>query len=195
MKIYLDTADVAEVQKYFATGLIDGVTTNPTLIRKSGRKPQDVYRELKLMGVRDISMEIVGDAPVPTAHCDTAAIIAHIQQLMHSDAGAQPPPYTSLDGDRNYEACLAMARYSKSRGRHLMIVGSCGDDLVCDIADLILWFAGAHAGVQGETVWPPLPHGADTEQRGYTNALHCVGAQGDINDFNSQCPGGGVEHP
>ena len=35
MKIYLDTADVAEVQKYFATGLIDGVTTNPTLIRKS----------------------------------------------------------------------------------------------------------------------------------------------------------------
>ena len=70
MKIYLDTADVAEVQKYFATGLIDGVTTNPTLIRKSGRKPQDVYRELKLMGVRDISMEIVGDAPfiVSEAH-------------------------------------------------------------------------------------------------------------------------------
>ena len=63
MKIYLDTADASEVAKHFGTGLIDGVTTNPTLIRKSGRKPQDVYRELKLMGVPDISMEIVGDAP------------------------------------------------------------------------------------------------------------------------------------
>lgn len=70
MKIYLDTADVSEVQKHFATGLIDGVTTNPTLIMKSGRQPRDVYRELKLMGVSDISMEIVGDAPyiVAEAH-------------------------------------------------------------------------------------------------------------------------------
>ena len=70
MKLFLDTADTSEVQKHFATGLIDGVTTNPTLIMKSGRKPQDVYRELKLMGVPDISMEIVGDAPyiVAEAH-------------------------------------------------------------------------------------------------------------------------------
>ena len=70
MRLFLDTADTAEVQKHFATGLIDGVTTNPTLIVKSGRKPQDVYRELRLMGVPDISMEIVGDAPfiVAEAH-------------------------------------------------------------------------------------------------------------------------------
>ena len=70
MKIYLDTADAAEVAKHWATGLVDGVTTNPTLIRKSGRKPQDVYRELMLMGVPDVSMEIVGDAPyiVSEAH-------------------------------------------------------------------------------------------------------------------------------
>ena len=60
MKIFLDTADTVEVQKYFERGLVDGVTTNPTLIRKSGRKPEDVYRELKTMGVPDISMEIVG---------------------------------------------------------------------------------------------------------------------------------------
>lgn len=70
MKIFLDTADVAEVQKHFGTGLIDGVTTNPTLILKSGRQPRDVYRELQLLGVRDISMEIVGDTPyiVSEAH-------------------------------------------------------------------------------------------------------------------------------
>ena len=61
MKIFLDTADVKEIEKYFSTGLIDGVTTNPTLIMKSGRKPEDVYRELKMMGVPDISMEVVGN--------------------------------------------------------------------------------------------------------------------------------------
>lgn len=62
MKIFLDTADTTEVFKHFETGLIDGVTTNPTLIRKSGRKPEDVYRELASMGIKDISMEIVGDS-------------------------------------------------------------------------------------------------------------------------------------
>ena len=61
MKIFLDTADVDLISKYYGTGLIDGVTTNPTLIRKSGKDPEDVYRELALMGVDDISMEIVTD--------------------------------------------------------------------------------------------------------------------------------------
>ena len=62
MKIFLDTADTALIEKYNATGLIDGITTNPTLIMKSGRHPEDVYQEIKDMGIRDISMEVVGDA-------------------------------------------------------------------------------------------------------------------------------------
>ena len=41
---------------------IDGITTNPTLIRKSGRDPLLVYQELKDLGIKDISMEVVGDA-------------------------------------------------------------------------------------------------------------------------------------
>ena len=49
MKIFLDTADVDLIGKYYGTGLIDGVTTNPTLIKKSGKDPEDVYRELALM--------------------------------------------------------------------------------------------------------------------------------------------------
>ena len=60
MKIFLDTADTSIIEKYFATGLIDGVTTNPTLIKKSGRDPEDVYQEIKDIGVKDISMEVVG---------------------------------------------------------------------------------------------------------------------------------------
>ena len=62
MKIFLDTADTSIIEKHFATGLIDGITTNPTLIMKSGRDPLDVYQELKDLGVPDISMEVVGDA-------------------------------------------------------------------------------------------------------------------------------------
>ena len=61
MKIFLDTADVDLIGKYYETGLIDGVTTNPTLIKKSGRDPEQVYKELAIIGVDDISMEIVTD--------------------------------------------------------------------------------------------------------------------------------------
>jgi len=61
MKIFLDTADVPTIKKHFASGLIDGVTTNPTLIMKSGRDPEDVYQELVDLGIPDISMEVVGD--------------------------------------------------------------------------------------------------------------------------------------
>ena len=60
MKIFLDTADTSVIKKHFATGLIDGVTTNPTLIKKSGRDPEDVYQEIADIGVKDISMEVVG---------------------------------------------------------------------------------------------------------------------------------------
>ena len=49
MKIFLDTADTQVISKYFSTGLVDGVTTNPTLIMKSGRNPEDVYQEIKDM--------------------------------------------------------------------------------------------------------------------------------------------------
>ena len=61
MKIFLDTADAEVIRKHFGTGLIDGVTTNPTLILKSGRDPEEDYQEIKDIGVEDISMEVVTD--------------------------------------------------------------------------------------------------------------------------------------
>ena len=61
MKLFIDSADVSEIQEHFATGLIDGVTPNPTLIMKSGRNPEEVYQELIDTGIQDISMEVVGD--------------------------------------------------------------------------------------------------------------------------------------
>jgi len=46
MKIFLDTADVELIAPAYETGLIDGVTTNPSLILKSGRSLADVAKEL-----------------------------------------------------------------------------------------------------------------------------------------------------
>ena len=62
MKIFIDSADVWAIKDAYETGLIDGVTTNPTLIMKSGRHPEKVYQKLKDMGIGDISMEVVGNA-------------------------------------------------------------------------------------------------------------------------------------
>ena len=60
MKLFIDSADVKEIYTCLQTGFISGITTNPTLIKRSGRKPDDVYRELATFGVEDISMEVVG---------------------------------------------------------------------------------------------------------------------------------------
>ena len=60
MKIFLDTADVSDIKDRWSTGLIDGITTNPTLIRKSGRNHEEVYQEIKDIGLNDISMEVIG---------------------------------------------------------------------------------------------------------------------------------------
>jgi transaldolase len=46
MKFFVDTADVAEIEDLAATGLVDGVTTNPSLVAKSGRSFVEVVREI-----------------------------------------------------------------------------------------------------------------------------------------------------
>ena len=50
------------INNAYRSGLVDGVTTNPILIMKSGRNPMDVYQDIKDIGIRDISMEVVGSA-------------------------------------------------------------------------------------------------------------------------------------
>ena len=60
MKIFLDTADTEAIEKTWKTGLIDGVTTNPSLILKNGQDPEVVYQKLVDLGIPDISMEVVG---------------------------------------------------------------------------------------------------------------------------------------
>jgi transaldolase len=58
MKFFVDTADVAEIRELAATGLLDGVTTNPTLIAKSGRPMLEVIREIADVVSGPVSAEV-----------------------------------------------------------------------------------------------------------------------------------------
>ncbi|HEX9463722.1 MAG TPA: fructose-6-phosphate aldolase [Alphaproteobacteria bacterium] len=58
MKFFIDTADVAEIRDLAATGLVDGVTTNPSLVAKSGRKFLDVVREICELVAGPVSAEV-----------------------------------------------------------------------------------------------------------------------------------------
>ncbi|MCW3473702.1 fructose-6-phosphate aldolase [Limobrevibacterium gyesilva] len=58
MKFFVDTADTAEIKSLAASGLLDGVTTNPSLIAKSGRKILDVVAEICAMVDGPVSAEV-----------------------------------------------------------------------------------------------------------------------------------------
>lgn len=60
MKLFVDTGDVSEVQKAADMGIIDGVTTNPTLIAKAGRGFKETVQEIcRILPQGDISAEVV----------------------------------------------------------------------------------------------------------------------------------------
>ncbi len=59
MKFFVDTADTAEIAELAATGLLDGVTTNPSLIHKAGRDFLEVTREICALVHGPVSAEVV----------------------------------------------------------------------------------------------------------------------------------------
>ena len=63
MKIFLDTAEVDQIVEGYKTGLVDGVTTNPTLILRSGRQQLDVIEEIyqACPNLESISAEVVAE--------------------------------------------------------------------------------------------------------------------------------------
>jgi len=71
MKFFVDTADTAEIQELEATGLLDGVTTNPSLIAKSGKQFKDVIAEICKITKGDVSAEVAAtdfDTMIKEAH-------------------------------------------------------------------------------------------------------------------------------
>lgn len=59
MKIFIDTADVAEIRDAAAMGVIDGVTTNPSLVAKAGRSYEEVVKEICEIVDGPISAEVL----------------------------------------------------------------------------------------------------------------------------------------
>ena len=104
MKLFLDTAIVSDIEDRFDTGLIAGITTNPTLIKKSGRVPLDVYKDIIELGVDDLSIEVYGNDSkelvrnAMTAH-DNCGNVATIK-LPCTLEGLKACKYLSLIGIR-----------------------------------------------------------------------------------------------
>ena len=63
MKLFLDCSDAELIKTYYETGLVDGVTTNPSLMLKAGKNPKDVYKEISDIFPfhASISAEVVGE--------------------------------------------------------------------------------------------------------------------------------------
>jgi transaldolase len=60
MKIFLDTANIESIKKYNDMGLIDGITTNPTLLSKEKGNPAEIMREIVNIVRGPVSLEVIG---------------------------------------------------------------------------------------------------------------------------------------
>lgn len=60
MKIFIDTANVEEIKKAAALGVLDGVTTNPTLISRENREPTELFREICSIVDGPVNAEVIG---------------------------------------------------------------------------------------------------------------------------------------
>ncbi|MBU1125754.1 MAG: fructose-6-phosphate aldolase [Candidatus Omnitrophica bacterium] len=77
MKIFIDTANVREIQEAVALGIIDGVTTNPSLIAKEKRPCGEVLKEICAMVAGPVSAEVIGlDAESMVKEAQELSIIA-----------------------------------------------------------------------------------------------------------------------
>jgi len=59
MQLFLDTASLTEIRTMWEIGILDGVTTNPSLVAKEGRKFEEIIREICALGVPSVSAEVV----------------------------------------------------------------------------------------------------------------------------------------
>ncbi len=170
MKFFVDTADVAEIRDLAATGLVDGVTTNPSLVAKSGRDFFEVLREI---------CEIV-DGPVSAevAATDVDTMLAEGKALAAlADNIAVKVPLTpdglkackALTGDGikvNVTLCFSAAQailaakagatfVSPFVGR-LDDIGTDGMGLISDICDIYEQYAGFTTEVLVASVRHPI---------------------------------------
>ena len=59
MKLFIDTADVAQIREVWSWGIVDGVTTNPSHVSKTGRRPIEIYEEVLAIVDGPVSLETI----------------------------------------------------------------------------------------------------------------------------------------
>lgn len=103
MKFYLDTGNVEEIKRIVKLGLVDGVTTNPTLIAKEGRAFKDVIREICSVVSGPVSAEVISlDAEGMLKEARDIATWAPnvVIKLPMTEAGLEATHQLSLEGIR-----------------------------------------------------------------------------------------------
>jgi transaldolase len=99
MKFFVDTADVAEIREIAATGLLDGVTTNPSLVAKSGRDFREVIKEICALVEGPVSAEVTA--------LETDAMIAEGRSLAGIASNVAVKVPLTWDG---LKACRALTQ-------------------------------------------------------------------------------------
>lgn len=114
MKIFIDTASVREIKEALFLGLIDGVTTNPTLMAKEGRDPMQVLKEICALVSGPVSAEVIS--------LDTQGMVQEARQLIKvaknlviklplTKDGLKAVKILSADGiDTNATLCFSAAQ-------------------------------------------------------------------------------------
>jgi len=99
MKIFLDTADINEIREAASWGIIDGVTTNPTLVAKTGRKFAEV--------VKDIIAIVDGPISLEATSSDAEGLVAEARVLsaIHKNVVVKIP--IAIEGLKAIKRCRA----------------------------------------------------------------------------------------
>jgi transaldolase len=147
MKFFADTAEIAEIEELVATGLLDGVTTNPSLVHKSGRDFMEVLADITKVCKGPVSAEVVAtDYPGMMAQAETLRRVADnvAIKVPLTEAGLKACRALTSEGTMvNVTLCFSAAQallaakagatfISPFVGR-LDDVGSSGMELISDI--------------------------------------------------------------
>ena len=150
MKFFIDTADINEIKEANSLGVIDGVTTNPSLIAKTGRKFQDVVKDICAEVDGPISLEVIGlDAPTMVKEGrDLAKVHKNVVVKIPMTAdGLKATKQLAADGikvnmtlifsaSQALLAAKAGARYVSPFVGRLDDISHVGMDLVADIMEI-----------------------------------------------------------
>ena len=90
MKIFVDTADLDEIKELASWGIVDGVTTNPTLVKKSGRSFNEIVNEIFKIVDGPISLEVVSEKAVDMVK-EAKGLVARVSQKYRKNVAIKVP--------------------------------------------------------------------------------------------------------